>query len=101
MINALHSRQPFVRAGLARRSAPFLALLVLGFALFSVGSPRQWWYFAAALAVAVTACLLALLVPWTRLPDGVVVVAPLLCVGSVALLRKGQAEVFPARGRRF
>jgi signal transduction histidine kinase len=98
---ALRSKDAFSSAGLARRSAPFLGLLLLGFALFAVGSPRHWWYFAAALALAAAACLLAVLLPWPRLPDPIVVAPPLLLVAAIALLRQGQGGSLSGYGALF
>jgi signal transduction histidine kinase len=78
------------RSGLALRSSPFLALLLTGFVLFTVGSPRHWWWFAASLAVTVLACVLAIVVPWERLPEVTAATPAVLVVLSIALLRQAQ-----------
>lgn len=87
---ALRSRDMSQTAGLALRSSPFLAILLVGFLLFTVGSPRHWWWFVAALAVTVAACALAVAAPWDRLPEILAVTPAVLVVGSIALLREGQ-----------
>jgi signal transduction histidine kinase len=79
-----------VTAGLALRSSPFLAILALGFLLFAVGSPRHWWWFAAAVAVALAACALAFWTPWGRFPQVLSVAPAVLVVVSIAFLRQGQ-----------
>jgi signal transduction histidine kinase len=101
VIAALRTKEPYRRQGLARRSAPFLALIVLGFVLFLAGSPRHWWYFAAACAVVVIACALAVALPWNRLPAIAAVLPPLLVVLAIALLREGQGGSLSGYGALF
>ena len=45
---ALRPRQALRTEGLARRSAPFLALLLLGFVLLWLEGPTDLWFCAAA-----------------------------------------------------
>ncbi|HEY1369285.1 MAG TPA: hypothetical protein VGF23_19325 [Gaiellaceae bacterium] len=101
MIAALRTKEPYRHSGLGRRSAPFLALVVLGFALFAAGSPRHWWYFAAACAVVVAACVLAVIVPWDRLPAVAGLLPPLLVILAIALLRQGQGGSLSGYGALF
>jgi signal transduction histidine kinase len=98
---AVSARDPFAPAGLARRGAPFLAILLLGFVLFLAESPRNWWYFTGAALVAVVAVAAAALVPWHRLPRIVGVLVPLGIVLSIALLREGQGGSLSGYGALF
>jgi signal transduction histidine kinase len=101
VITALRSKEAFARDGLARRDAPFLAILLVGFVLFAVGSPRHWSYFGAAAAAAAGASALAWAVPWQRLPGIAAVVPQLLTVGAIALLRHGQGGSLSGYGALF
>jgi signal transduction histidine kinase len=98
---ALRTKEPFTRPGLARRGAPFAILLAAGFVLFLFGTPRDWSYFVAALAVAVASCAAAALVPWERLPPTAVIVPPLAVVLSIVLLREGQGGSLSGYGALF
>jgi signal transduction histidine kinase len=79
-----------LRTPLAIRSSPFVALLLIGFLLFTVGSPRHWWWFAAALGVTVLACVLAATVPWETFPQVAAATPAVLVVLAVAFLRQAQ-----------
>jgi signal transduction histidine kinase len=101
VIESLRTKEAYRRQGLARRSAPFVGLIVLGFVLFLAGSPRHWWWFLAACAVFVVACCLAVFLPWRRLPAIAAVLPPLLVVLAIALLRQGQGGSLSGYGALF
>jgi signal transduction histidine kinase len=98
---ALRTKEPFTRPGLERRGGPFVVLLAVGFVLFLFGTPRDWAYFVAALAVATAACAAAVLVPWERLPQIATIVPPLAVVLAIALLREGQGGSLSGYGALF
>jgi len=98
---ALRTKEPFTRPGLARRGAPFAILLAAGFVLFLFGTPRDWSYFVAAIAVAAAAFAAAWLVPWERLPQFATIVPPLAVVLAIVLLREGQGGSLSGYGALF
>jgi len=98
---ALRTKEPFTQPGLARRGAPFAILLGAGFVLFLFGTPRDWAYFVAALAVAGGAFAAAWLVPWERLPQFATIVPPLAVVLAIVLLREGQGGSLSGYGALF
>jgi signal transduction histidine kinase len=101
LIAAAHSKEPYSQPGLARRSAPFVTLLALGFGLFLVGSPRHWWWFIGAVLLVGASLLLACFAPWRRLPRLAVLIPPLLVLASIALLRQGQGGSLSGYGALF
>jgi len=98
---AVSGRAPFAPGGLARRGAPFVAILLIGFVLFLTGTPRHWGYFAAAAVVAALALASGALAPWERLPGIAAVAVPLAIVLSIALLREGQGGSLSGYGALF
>jgi signal transduction histidine kinase len=95
------STEPVMRVGLVRRGTPFVAMMLLGFLLFAVNGPRDWWYFLAAAVLFAAACLLAALAPWSRLPSIVGVVPPIALLATVALLREGHGGTLSGFGALF
>jgi signal transduction histidine kinase len=92
---------PFAREGLARRGAPFVGILLLGFVLFLTQSPRHWPYYAASVLVAAAAIAAAWVLPWERLPEIASVLPPLAIVVSIVLLREGQGGSLSGYGALF
>jgi signal transduction histidine kinase len=92
---------PFARSGLARRGAPFVGILLLGFLLFLTETPRHWVYYVAAVLVAAAALASAARVPWERLPALATVLPPLAIVVAIALLREGQGGSLSGYGALF
>jgi signal transduction histidine kinase len=87
---AVRARDSSGTPALALRSSPFLGILLVGFLLFTIGSPRHWWWFAAAASLVVGACATAVWARWDRFPEVLAVTPAVLVVGSVVLLRQGQ-----------
>jgi len=98
---AVSSGRPFARQGLARRAAPFVGILLLGFLLFLTESPRHWLYFLAAALVAATALVAAVVIPWDQLFPVATVLPPLALVLAIALLREGQGGSLSGYGALF
>ncbi|HEX2495851.1 MAG TPA: GGDEF domain-containing protein [Gaiellaceae bacterium] len=81
----------YARAGLGRRAAPFVAVMVLSVALLPL-PPGGDAYAAMLLASALTALIVLTvwLAPWQRLPQFAEVVPPLAYFVVIALLRESQ-----------
>jgi len=80
--------RPFRREGLLRRTAPFLAAMVLSYASIRLpASERNSGEILAAAAVNVALVLAVIALPWHRLPSYADVLPPLAYMIVVALLR--------------
>jgi signal transduction histidine kinase/DNA-binding response OmpR family regulator len=82
--------QPFARSGLVRRTAPFVAPVLLAFVLLPLPphGDRPAPIIAAALILALVAVAVAAL-PWKRLPTWSQVIPPLAVCLAIGLLRDG------------
>jgi diguanylate cyclase (GGDEF)-like protein len=81
----------FARAGLARRAAPFMVLMLAGFLVIPLpprGDRPGQVIAATALLTLVAVAVVAL--PWARMPRWVQVVPLLACLAVVALLRDAE-----------
>jgi signal transduction histidine kinase len=68
----------------------FLGLLVVGFVLFVLQTPRDWPYFIAAVGIAALACAALAYGKWFEPNRIAAVLPPLAVVLAIALLREGQ-----------
>jgi signal transduction histidine kinase len=68
----------------------FLGLLVVGFVLFVLQTPRDWPYFIAAVGITALACVALAYGKWFEPNRIAAVLPPLAVVLAIALLREGQ-----------
>jgi signal transduction histidine kinase len=68
----------------------FLGLLVVGFVLFVLQTPRDWPYFIAAVCITALACVALAYGKWFEPNRIAAVLPPLAVVLAIALLREGQ-----------
>lgn len=79
---------PFVREGLVRRTAPFVAALIAGFVMVPLlaEGDHELRDFTTAIVLTALMALLVVLLPWRRLPAWLQMVPPLLYMVVVAEL---------------
>jgi diguanylate cyclase (GGDEF)-like protein len=78
---------PFRRAGLLRRSLPFVAVAVIAEASLALQpGPTSSGYTAVSVALMAAVFIAVALLPWSRLPPTVTVVVPLASVGAILTL---------------